>query len=609
MCRFRSLIFFCTLATLAACSTPPQHPDTASPPVASKERMFEEALGLRDDGKFSDAADIMIKMSEHTLNDDRAQYLFEAAQLYLSIPDASRADDILQKLIGGFPNSGYTKILGAQILLHEGKPVLTSLESTPPPDVNDDAKSIYWLTLAKANEACIAPSTESAENVLNSNGKPIIGSPCLVDSLRARAEANDSLRSLFELARNQDAIWEIVSAQSPSQLQQIKSKAKNTTLKAWIDLALLTKKSKHAVSEADIKAWSLKYPDQVVLNQRLLEIRGLHLEEIKHLAVILPTKSKDLGPFAKIIWEGFQSAQKKEADSYPAKLYETDASPAAMLNAYQSALDKGANMVIGPLSRNSLALLTQKRLLAVPTIALNVADDEKFPINLYQFGLPITQEARLVARHAEAKYFKDAIVLKGSGALDSRSSEAFTSEWIELNKKIKVTLSIQDLASVRQLVAAGLPSSTMVFIAADFQDALPAIKIMPETWTVFGTSALNTASPDLAQLNKEQKIYFVDIPNLEGKSALLNGASPPPQKDIVSSRLYALGVDASHLSELLMRKEIKFNRPILNGETGKLSVTRNGNVERDLPLFSLLHASLSSTHADTLAKLAPADGN
>jgi outer membrane PBP1 activator LpoA protein len=45
---------------------------------------------------------------------------------------------------------------------------------------------------------------------------------------------------------------------------------------------------------------------------------------------------------------------------------------------------------------------------------------------------------------------------------------------------------------------------------------------------------------------------------------------------------------------------------LLNGDTGKLSVTRNGNVERDLPLLSLQHASLATYHADDLARLSPA---
>jgi outer membrane PBP1 activator LpoA protein len=250
-------------------------------------------------------------------------------------------------------------------------------------------------------------------------------------------------------------------------------------------------------------------------------------------------------------------------------------------------------------------LLAQRRLLAVPTVALNAIDEGKYPINLYQFGLPIAQEARVVARGAKNMGFTDAIVLKGNTALDARSSEAFIEEWAQLHQSIKVALAVQDLSGIGQLASGGLPAGTMIFVAADFQSALPAIKAMPENWSVFGTSALNTNSPLVAQLNKRQKIYFVDVPDLIGKSEVSESPSQPGKPDAVLARLYALGIDAYRFSTLLMHDELRYNRPLMNGETGKLSVTRSGNVERDLPLLSLQHASLASYHADDLAKLAP----
>jgi outer membrane PBP1 activator LpoA protein len=399
-----------------------------------------------------------------------------------------------------------------------------------------------------------------------------------------------------------------MNAQTVTSLTAMRAKATNPTMRAWLDLALVTKKTKGPVSEKAVNAWIKKYPDQVVLNQRLLELRGLHPETMRHMAVILPTKSKELGRFAQAVWEGFQFSQKNDADPYPIKLYDTDSNPATTLAAYRSALDHGATLIVGPLSRSSLALLAQRRLLAVPTVALNVVEDGKFPINLYQFGLPIAQEARVVARGAKSKGFTDAIVLKGNSALDGRSSEAFINEWTQLHETVKVALSVQDVAGISQLATTTASPHTMVFVAADFQNALPAIKAMPDNWTIFGTSALNTDSAEVSQLSKNQKIYFVDVPDLVGKSttpaATADTSSTKP--DAVYGRLYALGIDACRFSTLLMHDEVRYNRTLLNGDTGKLSVTRNGNVERDLPLLSLQHASLANYHADDLAHLSPA---
>ncbi|HSY26605.1 MAG TPA: penicillin-binding protein activator, partial [Burkholderiaceae bacterium] len=230
------------------------------------------------------------------------------------------------------------------------------------------------------------------------------------------------------------------------------------------------------------------------------------------------------------------------------------------------------------------------------------------PINLYQFGLPIAQEARVVARGAKNKGFTDAIVLKGNTALDARSSEAFINEWTQFHLSIRDAFPVQDLKSIEQLATNALPRHTLVFVAADFQSALPAIKLMPENWTLFGTSALNTDSSEVTQLSRNQKIYFVDAPYVAGENTATKTTAMPAKPDVVFARLYALGVDVYRFSMLLMHDELRFNRPLLNGETGKLSVTRGGSVERDLPLLSLQHASLASYHADDIAKLTSPNG-
>ena len=278
----------------------------------------------------------------------------------------------------------------------------------------------------------------------------------------------------------------------------------------------------------------------------------------------------------------------------PIKLYETDAAPAATMRAYNNAIAKEAILIIGPLPRTSLSLLAQRKLLAVPTVALNIVDDEKTPTNLYQFGLPITHEARIVARAAKEKGYTEAIVLKGNGSLDMRSADAFTKEWASLNNTIKSELPIKDIAAVQKLLAAPAGQHTMVFVAADFQTALPILKSTPSTWAMFGTSSLNTNSPAIATLDKNLKIYFVDVPTLLSAQPGTE-KMPAPVNNPINFRLYSLGMDAYRLAALLLRDEVKFNRTVVDGATGKLSITRNGNVERELPLMLLREANLRNT--------------
>lgn len=599
MRHYHYLIAACTVLVLTACSTP------TTPVASSKKEKVEDALRLKDDGKVGDAALAMLQISEQSSGSERFQYLFEAAQCYLQEGDLARTANVRQKIQSAAPNSSYAAILNAQLSLRHGhaSAAMGQLKALKLTDTSPSAKGIYWLTLGEASEIS-AEGTQSVNADVNvkkntpEKSKVTSGIPFILSALQARTKAEEFLISAQSLTKNQDAIWRLLSAQSVAALKILKTKTKDGSVKGWLDLTLLAKQSEGAVPEKDITAWRTKYPNLVILNQRLLDLRGGAMEKLRHIALILPTKSAEFGSSANAVWEGFQAAQKDKTLPYQVKLYETDANPASALSAYTSAVEKGAVLVVGPLPRKSLSLLAKRRLLAVPTVALNAIEEKKLPANLYQFGLPITQEAQLIARAAKEKGFTDAIVLKGNSALDARSAEAFIKEWILLQHTIKSELPVQDSAHIVRLTKQSTPSNTMIFLASDFQNALPAIKAMPVNWTIFGTSALNTASPEVAGLDKNQKIYFVDVPTLV-KAASSTDKVP----DVVNSRLYSLGVDVCRLSVLLLNDEIKFNRPLMDGDTGKLRVSRNGRVERDLPLVSLQDASLASYRTNDFARL------
>ena len=600
MRHYHYLITACTVFALTACTIP-------STRVASnKQEMLEDALRLKEDGKVDEAARAMLQISERSSGSERFQYLFEAAQFYLQENELERAENLLQKIQSTSPDSNYAAILSAQISLRNGQTsaaVAQLRKALRLTDTTQSAKGIYWLTVAEVLEIH-AEGTNNVNADINvkkstsAKSKSTSNLPFILHALQARINVEEFLMSAQSLTKNQDAIWRLLSAQSVTTLKTLKTKTKDGSAKAWLDLAVLAKESKGAVPGKNMAAWRTKYPDLVILNQRLLELRGGALEKLRHVALILPTKSAEFGSSGKAVWEGFQAAQKNNHLPYPVKLYETDADPASAISAYASAVEKGAVLGVGPLPRKSLALLAKRRLLAVPTVALNAIEEEKLPVNLYQFGLPITQEAQIVARAAKGKGFTDAIVLKGNSALDARSADAFIKEWTLLQHTVKSELAVQDFVHIEKLPKQSFTSNTMVFLASDFQNALPAIKAMPVNWTVFGTSALNTASPEVADLDKNKKIYFVDVPTLIKTASTMDKV-----QNVVDSRLYSLGMDVCRLSVLLLNDEIKFNRPLMNGETGKLRIARNGRVERDLPLVSLQEASLAGYRKNDFAGL------
>ncbi|MBC7503001.1 MAG: penicillin-binding protein activator [Herminiimonas sp.] len=593
---------------MSACSTPQPPVKQAVQVVAVPKKLstVEDALQLQDDGRVIDAAHAFVDVHRQSMAADRARYLFDAAQLYLSVQDVPNALDMLKKLKASAPSSAYGALLGAQLALADGNvfKAMTGLTDTRLRELGSAGKGVYWSTMAEAYR--LSEPTLALRDSTKASAGLDTGQSYVLRSLHAHIRAEEFLASTRELSAHQESIWQLLAVQSVPALKSFREQTGDNAERGWIDLALLSKDGMppgRAKAKA-IAAWRKRYPSHVILDQRLLDLNNADKARMRHLALILPTRSKELGASARAVWEGFQSVQAKTPGPFPVKLYETDEKAESTINAYNTAVDNGAILIVGPLPRSALKILAKRKLLSVPTVALNVIDTETVPVNLYQFGLPITHEAKLIARAARDKGFTEAIVLRGSSPLDLRSAEAFAREWTQLKRSVKVSVSTNDAAAITRATTTGNAASTMVFVAADFRNALPAINMMPASWNVFGTSTLNTLSPEAAKLDKSRHVYFVDSPSLVRASKEASRVPPAISRDAVTLRLYWLGVDVCRLSVLLLNEEVRFNRPVMDGATGTLRVTRGRLVERDLQVVSFQEANLARYHASDFDRLA-----
>lgn len=125
-------------------------------------------------------------------------------------------------------------------------------------------------------------------------------------------------------------------------------------------------------------------------------------EPARRLALLLPLSGAQRGP-AEALRDGFIAAYLAdgEPERRPALLILDEESPSPA-GAYQAALDQGAQIIVGPLLKTSVAqVLPQAG--AVTTIALNQLDAGiETPWNFYQFSLAPEDEAREAAARAAA---------------------------------------------------------------------------------------------------------------------------------------------------------------------------------------------------------------
>src|SRR5688500_17774197 len=92
-----------------------------------------------------------------------------------------------------------------------------------------------------------------------------------------------------------------------------------------------------------------------------------------HIALLLPTSSEAFARAAEAVRAGFLEASRKATDrKLPVRLYAVTDDPQNVLASYRQALAAGAQLVVGPLTRNGVsALAAGAQLITVPTLALN----------------------------------------------------------------------------------------------------------------------------------------------------------------------------------------------------------------------------------------------
>jgi len=235
-----------------------------------------------------------------------------------------------------------------------------------------------------------------------------------------------------------------------------------------------------------------------------------------HIAVILPLQSTSFGKHADSVRLGILAAAGLTPENAQGvTVYATTENTDEILTAYQRAVSRGANAVIGPLTRNGVTALALSGVVSVPTLALNVPDgDILMPRDLYSFGLQIEAEARQAAQLAFSYGGRRVFVVAGATSLDSRIAQSFLGEWSRLKAevagKFSYTTEASALAKLREQLPASKADSIFLtmgatrvrFIRSYLGGSLPIYA----TSLVFATNTDTLANYDL------EGVRFLDMP-------------------------------------------------------------------------------------------------
>lgn len=447
-----------------------------------------------------------------------------------------------------------------------------------------------------------------------------------LEALRDYITYRPALKELPEIHSQQNKLWTMLMGHDDPSLQLFAQQARNEIESGWLQLAHLAKSYELPTVQLskEIQAWRDHFPLHPATEEIIQSILALQQDQTykpKHIALLLP-ETGAFAPSGTAVRDGFMAAffGRPNTDYTPLiRVYDTGELVEQAMRAYDQAVQDGAELIIGPLSKDSLNALAGTESLPVPTLGLNYASAEG-PVarNLYQFGLAPEDEARQVAERAWIDGNNQAIVLAPEGGWGARIVSAFRSSWEQLggsvmevqtypanandfSNPLQQLLSIDESRARSQALKAVIGQTPkfeprrrkdvdFIFVAAlphQARQIRPQLKFFyAADLSIYGTSHVFTGSTDTTRDRDMDDVVFCDMPwtiNPDAGAARLwsNIEVQFPKTAPVYKRLYALGIDSFNIIPQLRRLSA-YPFQTYQGQTGYLSIDEYGHFRRQL---------------------------
>jgi hypothetical protein len=425
---------------------------------------------------------------------------------------------------------------------------------------------------------------------------------------------------------NRKRLWAGLLVSNPQTLRSAAKTVRNPLIQGWLELgALATSTGRRGIGWVNgVARWGDEHRDHpanfVLADLDLAD--GEVLEFPRQIALLLPLSGEDASA-GEAIRNGFLGAyfaanadfNEDVKEEQQVRVYDVAIAGGAPA-AYTRAVEDGAEFVVGPLLRPSVAELATELVLPVPVLTLNyLPDDVPAPPGLYQFGLSPEDEAVSAAHRAIADGHSRAVALvpnndwgrrvlnsfatafenEGGLLLDYRSYSTSERDFsIEIEGLLELNDSVQRYQRLRANIGGPLQfdprrrqDAEFIFLAAD-PGAGRLLKSQLKfhyagELSVYSTSFIHAMDgrPD-SDLNG---IMFADTPWVVSPHAwfaelpaLYNRFWPGDKR---LGRLHALGYDGYHLISELFNARIG-PMPEFAGATGRLYLDEDGRVHRRL---------------------------
>lgn len=588
------------LLALAACTTP--GPQPTQPEPVSATSLIDQRIAS---GDYRGAAEAYLAQAAQASSPQRELLTLSAIDYLTRAQDFAAAEQLFNQLPSSGDNLYSTRYTLAQARLQMGR--------------GDPQAAL--TTLAGISER--------------------VAAEYLADYHRTRAEAYSLAGNLLESAReriwldgllpddqradNHQAIWQTLAQLPDFVLQGLRTAPPPDTLSGWMELVQTTRAERDDPQQLQqaLNLWRERYPGHPAEPEFLAGIVGRVTTlgaQPGQIALLLPLTGQ-FQEAGQALRDGIMAAylQSDERDRITLRVYDSGVGSQQIWGLYQRAIGDGAEMVIGPLTKEAVAELARAGTLEIPVLALNAIDNTGgFPVNLYQYSLSPEDEAQQVADRAWQDGHRTALALLPDGQWGERILTAFAARWEALGGTLLevrhygedqrgYSNNVRDLLNIdaserRQQALSRLIGQQPEFEPRRRQDAdfvfliaypqqgrllRPLLRFhRASRLPVYSTSQIYSGVIN-ADLDRDlDGLRFCDMPWMlqsEHPAAALRGEIGRywPEREQRYTRLYAMGIDAFQLTRYVLGlgDGIFARHP---GVTGDLYLDSARQVHRDL---------------------------
>lgn len=470
--------------------------------------------------------------------------------------------------------SPYAKLLQGTIALHEQR-IDDALQSLLPLQSENsltiESKIYLHENLAAVFES-INDAPQSAEHLMLAKG---IATSSNTPAAQKRTETIHQ------------KIWELLSKQEQGQLVAMRGSNTDNELQGWIDLCLA---SKNQDLQASITAWSTNYPDHSAttiaktLAQKTDTAQAkLSLPHSGAIALIMPLINETNAANAEAFKQGLQTSLNTHTIPNTIQVYISNSTPESIAEQHSLAKAEGAAYFIAPSfqeEQNNITTVTH--------------DTDK---NILHLTPLLHDEARSIASFLSRHAIQRIAIITTDSEVAKQMVASFKYAWQkelgaspENDQTYLITLPRQlqsgdtNLLDLKAQLSAH--SHDMVLLAMSATDARTVRPYLNISTPAMAFSAVHdileqNAMEQDASLNA---VRFTEIPFLlpnSNETLHTYRQAGNSLNNNVLLRWFALGADTL---QLILAYQSSDKETIINGLTGILTIDKNGNIQRELPI-------------------------